>query len=178
MAYTAGAGIFTPEGFAQALEQFGASIMPAVLRAANRVKAVPRSIALAKFRSQGVGKGIFAPKGGGYLLRARAIARGSQVVIAVEARGFAALQEQGGHTKPPRKGAIYPANRKALRLKVPSIGDVIVASARHRGARIKRQPFLEAAMIASQERVRQELDREISKFKYGGVAIASSSLVA
>src|SRR3954471_20440847 len=142
--YAAGAGVFTPEGFAVALEQFGASVPAAVLRAAKRTAPIPRAIAIAKFKARGIGHGLFGKGARGakwnaaVLIRMKVVPQGRSVVMAMELRGFAAMQELGGRTKAHE---IRPKNGKALKLKIPSQGAIIRRSVHHPGSRIPRIPF-------------------------------------
>lgn len=174
-----GAGVYTPEGYAEALQQFGASINPAIRRGLRTCGRVVRAIYLARFTSRGVGRGIFGKKGksaAGKLVKVGVVGpRGNAFVLALELRGFAALQETGGHTNPPRKGLILPKFRKALKLKVPSLGVVFAASAKHKGARIPANPSAPTAFQQAAPKILKALDEEISSFKHRGVAIATSS---
>lgn len=119
---SAGAGVFTPAGFADALAKFGDSIRPAIVRALKKVGEVPKRYAVEGFVSRGVGKGIFGrnARGAYSIIRVGAVeTKGSTFVLALELRGFAALQEQGGHTK---AHLIVPRRKKALRLKSTNPG--------------------------------------------------------
>lgn len=197
---SAGAGVFTPEGFAEALEKFGESMRPAILRAMKRVARVPRLLAVQRFTSQGVGKGIFGKNNSGAfrIIKTGAVAtQGGTFVLSLELRGFAAMQDQGGRTKPHW---IVPKNRKALRLKSgQGVGGHAIANTfllrgaaksvasnlgvfrfgvHHPGANVPRHPFAADAMRAAAPRIQQEIDRELCKFTQNGVRIASSSVAA
>jgi hypothetical protein len=95
--YTAGAGVFTPEGYGEALIQFGASIRPSILRALRRTARIPRAIYMAKARQHGIIRSIFGkkPKGLGGLAKTKVVDKGSVFVMALELRGLAAMQEVG-----------------------------------------------------------------------------------
>lgn len=197
---SAGAGVFTPAGFADALVQFGDSIRPAIVRALKRAGEEPKRLAVGGFVSRGIGKGIFGRNAtGAYkIIKVGAVeTKGSTFVLALELRGFAALQEQGGRTK---AHDIFPRKKKALRLKGgPGGSGSVVAntflrrgatkgvaadlgafrrSVHHPGSNIPRHPFAADAMHKAAPHIQAEIDREICKFTTGGVRIASSSAVA
>jgi hypothetical protein len=173
-------GVFTPEGFAEALAEFGANIRPSIKRALHRTSKIPRAIYMAKARKHGVIKSIFGKNARGLytLVHTKVVDKGNVFILALELRGLAALQETGGHTRPPRKGAIFPKNRKALKLKVPSLGTVIVASAKHRGANIRRIPSAADALVTAAPRIQAAIDVAIAEFKVRGMKIADSRVVA
>lgn len=171
---SAGAGVYTPAGFAEALKQYGASINPAVKRGLWKGSRITRAVFIARFTSRGVGKGIFGKKkSGAYkIVRTRVVGpRGNVFILALELRGFAALQETGGRTK---KHPIAAKNAKALKLKVPSIGVVLRRVVEHPGSRIAADPSGPRAFEASSSRIQAEIDKALSLFKHNGVRIASS----
>lgn len=174
-------GVFTPEGFAEALMQFGASIRPAIKRSLQRDAKIPRAIYMAKARKHGVLKAIFGKKskGMGSLVKTKVVDKGSSFILALELRGLAAMQEAGGHTKPPRQGAIYPSSaKKALKLKIPTTGGAIFASVRHKGANIARFPVAVEALSAAAPRISAGIDKAIAEFRFHGQQIATSTAVA
>jgi hypothetical protein len=177
--YASGEGVFTPEGYAAALARFGDSLRPAILRAAKRSIRIPAAIAMQKFRKDGIGRAIFGRgfgrQGTRGLMRTKVVQQGSLVVMALELRGFAALQETGGRTN---AHIIRPKHGKALKLKVPSVGIVVRREVHHPGSRIKRIPFAVEAMVAAAPRIQAALDREICVFTSNGVRIAESRVVA
>lgn len=174
--YASGAGVFTPEGFAQAIEQFGASIRPSVLRALKRTAKIPRAIYIAKARKRGVLRTIFgkSAKGMGGSVKTKVIDRAPVFVLSMELRGLPAMQEIGGHTKQPRQGAIFPKFKKALALKMP--GGVVVASAKHRGANIHTFPLATEALTTAAPKIQAAIDKAIAEFRYGGTAIATAAV--
>jgi hypothetical protein len=192
----AGAGVFTPAGFAEALERFRDSLPQAVVRALKGVSSVPRGLAVKKFTSRGVGKGIFGrgkDKGAYKLIKTGAIlSRGGTFVLSLGLRGFAAMQEQGGRTKPH---VIEPKFKKALRLKGGSVSNTFLRrggaskgvasslgvfrqSVKHPGSNIPRHPFAGDAMREAAPQIQVAIDREICKFTQGGVRIAATTRVA
>lgn len=100
--FVPGAGVFTPEGLAEAYREFGLSLNVASMRAAKASSRFVRMIAVDRFTKKGVGKGIFGrnTRGAFKLINARASIKGDLVLMELELKGFAAMQEQGGQTKP------------------------------------------------------------------------------
>jgi hypothetical protein len=100
--FATGAGVFTPEGLSAAYRQFGESLNPATLRAAKASGRFVRGIAVDRFTKRGVGHGIFGAnnKGAFKLIQAQASIKGDLVAVELQLKGFAALQEKGGQTKP------------------------------------------------------------------------------
>lgn len=176
---SAGSGIYTPEGYAEALLQYGPKLTNEIKRALWRVSKIPRAIFIARFASRGVGKGVFGhAKSGAYKLVRMGVAgpSGGRFTLAMELRGFAALQEKGGHTNPPRKGAIFPKSAKALKLKIPSLGVVFAASAKHRGAVVHADPSAPRAFQQSAARISAEIENAIVKAGTG-IGIRKSGVV-
>lgn len=181
MYYASGEGVFTPDGYAAALARFGDSLRPAVLRAAKRSAKIPRAIAIAKFKKSGIGHGLFgkgarnAAWNAGVLFKTKVVQQGSLVVMALELKGFAALQEMGGRTKAHE---IRPKRGKALKLQIPSTGVIVRRVVHHPGSRITRIPFAVDSIIAAAPRIQAAIDREVCAFTSGGVRIAESRVVA
>ena len=169
------AGVFTPEGFADALNQFGASIRPSVVRGLKRTAKIPRAIYMAKARQHGIIKSIFGgkPKGLGGLVRTKVVDKGTSFVLALELRGLAAMQEAGGRTKPH---LILPKNGKALKLKMSTIGTGIRGGVLHPGSNIARFPVATSAMVTAAPKIQAAIDKEIATFRAGGVFIATSKV--
>lgn len=172
-------GVFTPEGFAAALQAFGASIRPSIRKSLQRDAKIVRSIYIAKARKRGILKTIFGKKskGMGTLVKTRVFDKGATFILALELRGLAALQEGGGHTKAPKKGAIYPGpGKKALKIKLPIAGGAVFASVRHKGANIARFPAAVEAMSTAAPRISSGIDKTIAEFRYQGQQIATSAV--
>lgn len=189
--FASGAGVFSPEGLAAAYREFGQSLNTASLRAAKSSGVLIREAAVRRFTASGVGRGIFGrkPSGAFKLIHAEASIAGDLVRTEVELKGFAALQEKGGHTNPPRRGGRIFAKRpgRFLRLKVAggisntflrrgaaakaAAGGVFRASVPHPGATIKRVPFATESILSVQRQINAIWEREISKFRNHGVAI-------
>lgn len=195
---SAGAGVFTPAGFAAALEKWGDSIRPAIVRALKQVGEVPKRLAVEGFVGRGVGRGIFGrnAKGAYKLIKTGAVeTKGSTFILALELRGFAALQEQGGRTKPH---VIVPRRRKALRLKGGPGGQGSLASntflrrgatkgvasdlgafrnaVNHPGSAIPRHPFAAEAMRGAAPQIQAAIDNAITKAGTG-IGVRSSGVV-
>lgn len=186
-----GLNTFSPEGLAAAFRQYGESLRPAALRAAKQISPLVQREAIRRFSQRGVGKAIFggAEKGAFKIIKAAAALRGDVVVVGLELRGFAALQEMGGRTK---AHDIRPKRRKALRFKMAGGGwgagefnrsrafrkfDAHSEFARrvhHPGSAIKRIPFASEAFLATQGAIKALFEKELTKFRTGGVAIVSS----
>jgi hypothetical protein len=194
--YASGAGLFTPEGLAAAYREFGQSLNPTALRVAKQSGEIVRKEAVHRFTQRGVGRGLFGRKDtGAYkLINARSEIKGDLVRLEVELKGFAALQEKGGHTNPPRRGGRIFAKKPGhfLCLKVAggisntflrrgaaaktAAGGVFRASVPHPGATIKRVPFATESILSAQSEIRAIWEREITKFRNHGVAIIESGV--
>jgi hypothetical protein len=164
-------GVFTPDGFADALSKFGPSIRPSVVRALKRTAKIPRAIYLAKATKHGILRNIFGgkPKGLGGLVRTKVVDKGNVFVLAMELRGLAAMQEAGGRTKPHR---ILPKSGKALKLKMSSIGTGFAMGVLHPGSQIRQFPVATSAMTTAAPKIQSAIDKEICTFSAGGVLIA------
>jgi hypothetical protein len=174
MAVAFSSGVFTPEGFAEALERFGASLRPAVVRGLKRSAKIPRAIYMAKARQHGIVRTIFGkkPKGLGGLVKTKVTDKGSVFVLSMELRGLAAMQESGGRTKQHQIGP----GAKKLKLKVPSLGVVIRDSVLHRGSNIHVFPAANSAMATAAPKIQAAIEREVALFEHGGVRIVSSAV--
>jgi len=167
-------GIFTPEGFAEVLDRFGASIRPSVVRGMKRSARIPRAIYMAKARQHGIVRTIFGkkPKGLGGLVKTKVTDKGNAFILSIELRGLAAMQESGGRTK----GHLIGPGPRKLKLKVPSIGVVIRDSVLHPGSNIHVFPAANSAMVTAAPKIAAAIEREIALFEAGGVRIVSSAV--
>lgn len=170
---TVGSGVFTPEGFAAALLQFGEKDAgKAVRMALDKSKGTVASIFVNRFASRGVGRGIFgkAKRGAYKLVKLKAIGPrpDHSFLLAMELRGFAAMQEVGGRTKPHR----IPKQGRSLRTKAMAFGDGIFArSVKHPGGAVRRDPSGDRAFELAADKIRQQIDRNL-------VALIASRLKA
>lgn len=95
-----GAGVWTPEGYAEALAKVPGEALQAALRGAKSMERELRREAVSLFIKRGVGRGIFGKRDSGAyrIIKVATVLRQSTIVQALELRGFAALQETGGRT--------------------------------------------------------------------------------
>jgi len=146
----------TPQQAQQQLVRIGdpRAIQRAVRNALRRGANAIRKDAIARFRSQGVGRRIFGSRKfrqkhtKGLIGVSRARDRGDQVELEIYAKGMAAIQEEGGttaaHTIKP--GAFKLKGVPVLVFRVPS-GLVITSKAvQHPGATHPRMPHLKPAI--------------------------------
>lgn len=168
---------FTPEGYADALRRWGAGLRPSIARELRRQAPLLRDAYIERAKRRGIVRSIFGKRDKGLLglIKTRVKDEGSSFRLMLEIRGLPALQEAGGRTRAPRKGAIYPSTRKALKLMIPSSrGVVIVASAKHRGARIARFPVVNQTFAHRAPQILAGLDKAICTFRAAnGVQIAT-----
>ncbi len=88
-----------------------------------------------------------------FIKRVRLVHRGNQWQSGLEAVGFAALIEKGGHTKP------HQIRARGRVLANPKTKQVFGKAVNHPGSRVPRQPYLGAAMTAAQPRIVAEIDK-------------------
>lgn len=150
---------FTPDGFAKALDQFGANLRPYVYNGLKRGGGAVKAIYLTLSSQRGVVKAIWGSDRErlARYVKMRTTDTGSGWRLRMEIKGLPALQEAGGHTKPPRKGAIYPRAGKVLAMRTGS-GITFAAYAKHRGANIARRPVAQQAMVLASPRIAEGLD--------------------
>lgn len=162
--FATGSGIFTPQSLAGALRQFGQKMDVPILVGLEHGLGAARASAINAFIRRGVGRRIFGQKVKGAVglikvLPARKL--GGRYVGTLQARGMAAIQDQGGRTSPH---TIAPKNAKFLvyrtKMGVLHITDKPV---QHPGAQHPAMPFLNAAIAQAAPRIATLIDREIQK---------------
>lgn len=162
-----GAGVFTPEGFADALVQFGKEIERPIKNTIRRGLHRARNRAGADFRTRGIGHSIWGghvTKGGkvavrAYFKRTGVKKRGDVFVGGLWATGLPALQEVGGRTK---AHLIRPTRAKRLVWATPE-GIFSAAQVHHPGGKLPAYPVLKRAIEAEAPAIHVELGVEIQK---------------
>jgi len=189
IASISGVGVFTPMSYALAMDKLGAAFLPAALEGVKRAEEVPRQVAVSLFISRGVGRAIFGRRSSGAykIINVKSVIAQKRVVMALEVKGFAALQEQGGQTKAhtiraekvhyaalatkyagKRRGAKFAARAARSKRAVLAIrlggGRIIFRSeVRHPGSRIPRHPFGVKTFEKSAARINREIDAALQR---------------
>lgn len=125
--------------------------------AMKRVLRRARTVAAGKIRSRGIGRALWG-KGRSTATLSLKVERvkrsGTTLSGGLEAKGVAAMIDQGGMTKPH---VIKPKNGTVLALKLPG-GRAFARAVRHPGSRIPAQPFMKTAQAAVESDLPKELD--------------------
>jgi len=150
---------------AASLRTFGSRIDVPILVGLEQGLYTARAEAINNFTRRGVGRAVFAKNTRGALGLIKVIPaklRGNSYVGTLQARGLAAIQDQGGRTSPhtikPKRAKflVYRTNAGVLH-----ITDKPVL---HPGAQHPTMPFMQAATSNAAPRVAQLIDRAIQKF--------------
>lgn len=165
MAGKLAAGVFTPEGFADALHQFGKELDKPVVNAVRRGLHRARVRAGELFRLHGIGKTVFGAKRGkttvrAYFKRSGVRHTGDVYVGGLWAKGLPALQETGGRTQPHE---IKPTSGKALAFATPA-GLQFAKSVQHPGGNLPAYPVLKESVTAEAPSIAADLDVQIKAF--------------
>lgn len=162
--FATASGIFTPQGLAAALRQFGQKMDVPILVGLEQGLGSARAGAINAFIRRGVGRRIFGQKAGGAaglikVLPARKV--GQRYVGTLQARGMAAIQDQGGRTSPH---TIAPKNKRFLVYRTKAgVLHITDKPVQHPGAQHPAMPFLQQAIASAAPRVATLIDREIQK---------------
>lgn len=163
--YATGSGIFTPQGLASSLRQFGSRLDVPILVGLETGLASARAAAINRFISRGVGRRVFGQKvkgAVGLIKVTPARMFGGRYVGALQARGLAAIQDQGGRTSPH---TIAPKNAKFLVYRTKAgVLHVTDKPVHHPGAQHPAMPFLNEAIAGAAPRIATWIDREIQKY--------------
>lgn len=154
----------TPKQAQQQLVRMGdpKAIRRALTNAFRRGGNKVRVDAIRRFRSRGVGRRIFGGRKfkqkDALISLGRVRGRGESVEMDLTAKGFAAIQEQGGTTKPH---VIKPKNAPLLVFRVPG-GFVMTKLVNHPGARHPRMPSVEPALEKGAPGITEEIRAAVS----------------
>lgn len=162
--YATGAGFFTPASYASALRQFGQRLDVPILVGIDRGMGQARATAINAFLRRGVGRRIFGqrPKGAFGLIKViPAKMSGDRYVGALQAVGFAAIQDRGGRTA--AHDIPKSAKDKVLALRTGGFVNVKNEPLHHLGATHPAMPFLEDSIQKAAPRVAREIEREIER---------------
>lgn len=127
-----------------------------------------RAAAQKKLGSRGIGRALWGKgkkpstrtlHGVGHpvLKTIRVKTTGASMRSGIQARGIAAMIEEGGGRT--ARHAIKPVLAKALQLKVASLGTVVRDQVNHPGSRIPHEPFLDAALVLAKAELPGELEK-------------------
>lgn len=155
---------FTPQGLASVVRMFGAKLDVPILVGLEQGMHSARGAAINRFTRQGVGRRIFGVKASGAaglikVLPARM--SGGNFVGILQARGLAAIQDQGGRTAPHK---IAPKNKKFLVYRTNAgVLHITDKPVLHPGAQHPAMPFLSQSITGAAPRIATLIDREIQK---------------
>lgn len=155
---------YTPNQAAKALDMLEGALLLTNVRAIRRVLGRTKTLTLRAFRSRGIGRAIFGknPAGARKLIKTTRV----EVIgkdfyrVGLDLKGFVALQETGGQTKPHPIRA-KGSGRLAFEGKP---GDLTrPRSVRHPGGRVARFPAAEPIMRAQAPAFVKEMEMATEK---------------